>query len=559
MGIYKVKDKYLIFKGEKESEIRFRKELSELLLKEFGRNEHNAEEIALMIKYSLDFFVSKFKDICFSETFVRFYQHVFKFHEEATEAAYNHPHEDLSDDIPLTYIATYRRILKLIIETGCEVKMQNNEETNEEYTDRFKSKLSDLIYLGEMIYTCTSLYAEQSMIEDVADIYFDNYDLFVFSRRHHYDFIFEHMSQDINGQLGNTVIDDSGLSGFEDLQKAFKNCFDIDYSNVGHLIATIHEMNKLKGGDIVGVDWKTLTHNMETMFGTEIKKAEVFFSGLKLNNENKMDLLDCACKQYKLNRYLYKPVIIWNVDGEDYAFFGKSSWMESMYQLASNTIPWGKAHEEWMKNDCFKKYVHKKEDDHDGWLDDAVEKIIVKNEMKYERNLTRLIHNNGNTSFNIQGLGEIDFIILSEKSKTIFIVDCKHLVGRYDIPSQKNDYNVFTKGRKPYNETMKRKLEWFTSKKQLIEEHFQIKYDTKSIDLSNYDVEGIFIVNTPTLYMYNSEYRIYTIRQIKDVLMDEFIDPIFNIFIDEGDIEKMIRVNYPYFKKPEYKTIDIFE
>lgn len=558
MGVHKVKNKYLIYKAEKVSEVKYRKELSEMLITKFGKNPYGVEEVTLVLKDSLDYFINKFKEICHKETFVRFYQHVFKFHEQATEAAYNFPHQDLSVDISLSYLATYRRILKFILEMGCEVKMHNREETSREYKKRFESQLSDLIYLGEMIFMCTSFYAEQSMIEDVADVSFDDNGLFVFSRRHHYNFIFEHFNESAVKKLGNTVVDDSGLSGFEDLQKAIKDCLGIEYNNVGHLIATIHEMNKPKGGDMVGVEWKMLPLNMEAMFGTDLEQAELFFKGLTLDKNNKMDLLDCACKQYSLNRYLYKPIIVWNIDGKDYVLFGKHSWAETMFQLSSNAIPWGKAHFEWLKNKCFKDYVHSKEDDHDKWLDDAVESKLSFNDIKYDRNVKNIKNHSGSTSINVKGLGEIDFIIISKKTKTLLIVDCKHLVGRYDVPSQRNDYNAFTSGKKPYNETIKRKIKWFKDNIGIVQEHFQLKYDDPNISLVDYKVEGIFIINTPTLYMYNSEYRIYTIHQVEDVVLGKHSDPTFTVLVDEGHQEKIITVDYPYFRKPKYMEFDPF-
>lgn len=200
MGVHKVKDKYLIYKGEKTSEVKYRTELSSELISTFGNKVYNTEEITLAIRHSLEYFVSNFKEICHNETSIRFYQHVFKFHDQATEAAYNFPRQDLSQDISLSYLAVYRRVLKLIMEMGCEVKMHNDEKTIPEFKSRVEKLLSDLIYLGDMIFTCASLYAEQSMIEDVADISFNDEGLFVFSRRHHYNFIFEHLTENATVQ-----------------------------------------------------------------------------------------------------------------------------------------------------------------------------------------------------------------------------------------------------------------------------------------------------------------------------------------------------------------------
>jgi hypothetical protein len=269
--------------------------------------------------------------------------------------------------------------------------------------------------------------------------------------------------------------------------------------------------------------------------------------------------LDLACKPYKLNRYIYKPIIIWNIDGNDYALFGKNAWAETFIQFSSNAIPWGKAPEIWLKNKCFRKYVHKKEDDHDKWLDDAVEKKLSDNNIYFDRNVKVINHNTGNTSIDVQGLGEIDFIIASKATKKLFIADCKHLLGRYDIPNQRNDYNAFTSGKKPYNKTLKSKIKWFKDNISLVNQHLQKKYKKPEIDISKYTVEGIFIINTPTFYMYNSVYRIYDINQIENVVLGNHTDPSFTVVIDEDEHTKFLNIEYPYFKKPKYIKFDPFE
>ena len=556
MSIQVIKEKYIIFKADNTAEEKFRRELSSLIIGKFGKKEYSAEKTTEIISFSLDYYIARFKEICLNETSVRFYQNIFKFHEQSIEIVYKYSDErsDRDSEIDFNYIAKYRRILKYILEIGCEVKMHNKESTDSALKARIESKLNDLLFLGDMILTCVSLYAEQTMIEDVNEVQFEH-DLYIFTRKHHYDLIFQHIKDEFGGQLTKAVVDETELAGLVDLKKALKNCFNIDYQNVGHLIALIHEQNESKGGDVVAVSWDTFSYNLTTMFGVSSENSDLFFKGLTLNSSNKMSLLDLACKPYKLNRYLYRPIIVWNIDGEDYALVGKNSWSETFIQLASNSIPWGKAPEEWLKNKCFKKYVHEKEDAHDKWLDDAVENKLIKNKIHYDRNLKSI----NSVDINNEEVGEIDFIIVSQELKKILIVDCKHLLGRYDTPNQRNDYSAFVSGKKPYNQTLERKVNWFDKNKQLIQDHFDKRYHKAFIDIMDFEIEGIFIVNTPTLYMYNSIYRIYSIVQIEDVFLGKHVDPTFTLLIDEHDKSGILKVNYPYFKKPEYKIVDPFE
>lgn len=546
MGILKVKEKYFIFNRSIKSEEKFRVELSRLIHKEFGQGPFKKQaDVQKIIQFSLEYYISNFKEICQKETALSFYQYVFFLHEQATELAILFSNEDLSSEISREYLAKYRRLLKFILETACEVRMKS--KTSNKPKKRFHSILNDLLILGEMIFNCVNIYAEQTMVEDAINLNFDKDDLYVFNRNHHYNRLFKYFNQDLVAHLSCTIIDQDGIA---DLKRNLEDCLGINYEQVSHLIADIHKQNESLGGETVGVSYDALTSNLNRMFNVPIEAANNFFDGLKLDKSNKMDLLDLACKPYKLNRYLYKPIIIWNIDGDDFAFFGKWSWMESILQYTTNAIPWGKAPKSWMSNSCFKKYVHKKEDEHDKWLEDFVEKILLKNSILYDRNVKTLKNKNNFVSIDTDGLGEIDFIILSEPERKIFISDCKHLLGRADLVNQKNDYNSFSLGSKnaeSYNQKLERKVNWFNKNKTIIQNHFRHKYDKPELTITNFSIEGIFIINTPTFYMYNAKYRIYTAYQIEKVILGTYSDPTFTIF--DGDSGCYI-IEYPFFKKP---------
>jgi len=322
------------------------------------------------------------------------------------------------------------------------------------------------------------------------------------------------------------------------------------------MIASIDEKLKAKGDDN-GVNWETYIFNMEQNLSIPRASSEQFLGGLRLDKTNKMELLDLACKPYKLDRYLYKPLLIWEVDGKEYSFLGINAWTEAILQYATNAIPWGKAPQEWMKNACFKKYVHDKEDSHGDWLENSLEEIIKDLKFPYDRNVKNLTHVKGSTNIDVEGLGEVDFIVASKHTKRIYIIDCKHLLSRYDMANQRNDFNAFVKNKKSYNETMSKKVEWFQDNKELLIEHILEKDDSQSSEINNYNIEGIFIINTPTIYMYNSEFRIYTISQIKDVFLDKHKDIDFVIVEDEEN--KAYRIGYPYFEIPDELTFELIE
>jgi hypothetical protein len=299
---------------------------------------------------------------------------------------------------------------------------------------------------------------------------------------------------------------------------------------------------------------------MEEWFKVDYQIAHDFFKGLTLTNENRMPLLDLACKPNNLNRLLYKPIIIWNVNGKEFAVVGKNIWTETMIQYATNAIPWGKAPEEWMKNKKFRSFVNRKEDDHDKWLDDAVEEILKTTNSFYDRNVKKLDTNDGFVNIDVKGLGEIDFIIVAPDLKKVLLMDCKHLMTRYDTPNQKNDFNNFTissKKRKSYNETILNKVEWFRQNQKILISYCH-KLTNNSINVAEYELEGVFLINTPTLYMYNSDFRIYCIKDLKSVIDGDYHDQTFIIHTEDDDQIQLLKVEYPYFQKPTYAVIDPF-
>lgn len=550
MALHLINKKYKVYKGEKWAESSFRKELSQKLLKGFGRGPFTQDQITEIVKISLEYYSNKFISLCQKETAFYFYQSVLMFHEDAVELVLD-DHELDSDVVTMKYLAMYRRILKWIMETGCEVEMKIID-VKQGARQEVEHWLDQLLFLGDMIMTCVTVYAEQGMIEDVGEIYFDKNDLYVFSRRHHYNMIFNHIIHESGNQYEKQVHDEDGI---EDLQHALEKHLGVNYESQGNIIASIKEQ---LGDFPQGFNWDALPENLERHFGIPYSQGERFFRGLTLDKHNKLSLIDVACKPGNLNRMLYKPIVIWKVNGKDWAVLGPNTYTEAIIQYATNAIPWGKAPAEWMSVPGFKEYVHSKEGLHDKWLDDAVEEILKSSNVLYSRNIKKLSTKSGPINIDVKGLGEIDFLIAAKDVKKIYIVDCKHLVTRYDAASQKNDFNAFTKSSrktKSYNEKMANKVGWFKQNTELVTEHFGLEQKS----LIDYSVEGIFIINTPTIYMYNSKFRIFVVDQISAVLSGTFQDHTFIHHEYFDGHTKFLKIDYPYFRKPGHLKIDPFE
>ncbi|MCD4774298.1 MAG: NERD domain-containing protein [Bacteroidales bacterium] len=539
MGVQKVHN-IVIYKHNYGYENSYRQELSSLLIKKFKKRLiDKQDEVRFVIKYSLNYFIEQFKKVCASENSLSFYQNILFLHDQATELAYKHCESPLNSKIDFHYISKYRRILKFIIEQTCENNLISGENSSAYLIDRIQDSLDEFMYLGEMIMMCTELFAEQDMIEDLAQISFDENDCFVFSQKHHYKKAFKNIViEEWGTHLEKEAVDKNAIDDFKII---LKSAFDINYDDVGSLIATIHEKFKDNAGIYTGFNWDTLTYNLKELYNVPIEKSEVFFNGLSLNKHNKNTLEKMASKPYLINKYLYRPIIIWNVDNKDFAFLTKYAWSESTIQLTTNAIPWGKAPTEWMQNKIIKKYVHNKEDNHDTWLDDKLEETLKNNDVIFERNIKNI---NGQSIVSIPG--EIDFIVISKKLLTIFVVECKHLLGRYDMQNQKLDYSNFvtSNNNKSYNNQLARKLKWINKNIQEVEKHFNLK-------LNKYRIKGCFVINTATFYMYNSDYRLYTVKQFDKVLNKNFTDKEF--IFKSNNMKYTVR--FPYFRIPEYYQI----
>ena len=552
MKPYKING-FTIYKGNAAAEPIYRKELSQILLNELGKGPYSDHEIARKaVTKAYNYYCDKFIELCHSETSVRFYQFVLSQHEQAVEVALFAERNEYPVGIDKEYVAVYRRVLKWILEQACDIKLLNQENTDDAFLKRTLGKLNELWFLGDMIFSCAYYYAEQDMIEDVMEVVFDSSDQYVFQHKHHYDFVVDQIQQSYGAHSIKHVVDEKAVP---DLKADLEKCFGIKYEYCTSVIAAIHKANESRGGQYVGFGWESLPLSAEAMFGANPDQARIFFKGLTLSKTNKLNLHELACKPNSMFRYMYRPITIWNIEGEDFAVVGKKAFSEAIIQLSTNCIPWGKAPDEWMVNACFKNYVHSKEDEHDTWLDDEVESRLKAEGLKYHRNITSIKGQNVNINLLQNGVGEIDFIIVNHAQKMVHVVDSKHLQGRYDMMTQKNDFSNFTKI-KGYNEQIKRKLDFVTLHLPEIDHHNKAVFGAGEPSIVSYKTDGFFIINTPTFYMFNSDYRIYTVDVFIDLIAKKLKDPIFDVVVENSGKAVSLQITYPYFKKPSYKLAD---
>lgn len=541
---------FIILKGIKAAEPKFRETLSKFIISKYGKDPYPTDIITEILFFCRNYYISEFEKILNNEKSYSFYKEMVWMHEQVTNLRHSDHFKNLPEEIDKSYIAEYRRILKMIIEQGCYVDMFNGEKRDLKFKERIYPIINDLLFLGKMLIGVSESIAEQGMIEDAIDISFDKNNLYVFSRRHHYEFIFKHIGHTQENENPVYIIDDNGRVDFK---KAVLESFGIDYDKIWQTIILVMEHFKLKYGDCVSAEQNGFLRDIENYSETPVVSIEKFLSGMTLTKENKMILTEFIRKPHSLNKYLYRPFLLWTINQKKYYVFGTASLFEAESSLYLNAIPWGKVPTEWTDIASFIKYKNRKHLEHDKWLDDNVENSIKSTGLIYQRSVKKLITKKQSYSLEIKDLGEIDFLIISPNVNKVFIAECKHLQGRYDMVNQKEDHDHFTKDGKDkcYDSRLNLKIKWLTENKAILEQHLQLRFKEPNLSLEDYQIEGVFFINTPTFYMYNSDLRIYTFEQVVDVITGKHTDPVFSCTVDEEDRNIFYSIKYPYFRKPK--------
>ena len=89
--------------------------------------------------------------------------------------------------------------------------------------------------------------------------------------------------------------------------------------------------------------------------------------------------------------------------------------------------------------------------------------------------------------------------------------------------------------------------------RDLLKTHFELTYPdaTKSIDWRNIEIVGEYYINTPTFYMYCSDYLLIAAGDLDRHLDGEIIYPDLAIIGEKNGFDTFAMVKHPYFNPPE--------
>lgn len=519
-------------------------ELSAEIIELYGNNPiQDPIIVEQVLLHSFAYYCSKFREILEAETNFQFFRYVFFLHEESqklvtkTMDGFKLP-ESISNDF-----ASYRRILKLILEQGCDNDLTWGNTPSKEEVAIMDEQIQRLVYLGTWMYQFAEFVAYQKMIEEAHIIEFED-DEMTIAWQYHYGVVYKKFFPTLLADYEKAAVDEDSV---EQLKEAINQRYGINYDFAGGQIFEIKKHHNAERPELQPIEPYVLPLNLVAHTGVDTESAEQFYNGLSLSRTNKMSIEDAILKPYSTERYMFRPILIYEIDGVQRALVGEQKFRESIYVLATNALSWNTIPSDWRENIEMLRFMSQKGNEHDKILEDKIEAIILEKKLLYCRNIKSFKQpgkQNVNVNIDNHLAGEIDYIIVNDELKTIFVADSKYNKARYEAVGYRTDNKNFID---KYEPQLERKVNWVSENKQILQEHLKIIYNRDDIDLAEYNVQGVFFINTPTFYMFNGKYKAITLAQTANYLDGKYAYPAVSYENQQGQTSI---INHPYFTKP---------
>lgn len=438
--------------------------------------------------------------------------------------------------------AASRRILKIILEQSCKVNLVGTPNFYNEIQVNFNSYteyLEELLYIGSWCYILSEFVSRSQLFPSSIGLKYEDGGLSILTYQPFpelFNFVFEEKEK----HNSDVVLSDS-INGFIKLLKAV---FNVDYNNLSSFVNRQIE-NPIYRFGLNNIN--SIIEELHSELQYDKDFSTVFYNGLKINKNNCLNIEDCFLKNQHENRHVFRPILELFIDGEIYHMIGRNKWIESLTLLSTNSFPFGQFPSEWKVYPSIKDFVNEIDNTHDKILEDPIKELLKKAGRIFDSNIES-IEQPQNDNISIKNtVGDIDILFLDEKYKIIYVCECKHNRSRFDLNNWKRDYSNF---KSKYENQLERKANWVKDNTIVLENHLKLKNPERTdLDISQFETRGIFIINAPTIYMFNGKYRAFTISDIKDLLNEQYVDVTFK-FTNESS-GKTIIVEYPYFDNLE--------
>lgn len=532
-------DGHILISYDTTSRDNYWRKLSEHIISIYGQNKiRNRKLVKQILLDAFDFLIKELKEIIGEEKGFGFYLYVFWLHEQSIELYFKQLEGYKLKKIDKSEFARYRRILKLILEQGCDLEFEWPQKPTSQEVLRMDKKIQDILYLGCWAYHLADNIAYQRMIEDCYFIFFDEGSFFGVDYKYHYGQAYEvTVKTAVKDYSKGTMDQDAMLQ----LATSLKNCLSVDFAFSRHQIQEIKKFHSPDGSILQTIEPYVLPLNLEAN-GTPKDDAELYYKGLTITRNNKLPLEEVIRRPYSMERYFFRPVLVYTIEGVARALVTLNKFDESFMVIATNAIHWNAMPAEWLQKPCLRDFMNLKGNEHDKILENEIALKISKLQLPFDQNIESILRPGQNNLNIVANPGEIDFIIVNSVLKKIFIGEAKYNRARYEGVGYSADYPKFL----VYEKKLTDKVKWAYQNIVLIQDHLKIKNGLQNLNLQGYTIEGIFLINTPTFYMFNGKFKAITLNKIEGYLAGTFDYPSYHI---ETDDMQMI-FNHPYFKKP---------
>lgn len=512
--------------------------LSDHVTEKFGDTEiSEPSAVQETFKECFQILGGKFTELILSQKLASFYLFVHNFHENSLELSEKQLN---GQKLPIdeSEFAVIRRVLKIIIEQGCANDLIGCPSFRQETDDKrleFTKYLEELLYLG---YLCIEVSDHIAMCQLFPkSIGFQVKEkLLNFYIYPPYKFVYEYIEKDIPKHNSSVEVTNV-IKEFLDI---WKKDLGVDYGILGSII---FEQEKNYNYRFLVTKFATLIDTVVEDYNYDRDIVQDFYSGLMISKENKLSFEDCILRRQDIRRYLYRPIVKLNIDKAEYCLFGKYKWIESFISITSNALPFGVCPVEWKKYKPISTFVKYLQNTHDKILEDPAIYLLTQKGIKHDRNVNSIKNKKGNNiSILKKGIGEMDIVFLDEMEKSIYVCECKHNRSRFDYFNWRRDYHNF---KKSYEAQLCNKVNWTSENKILLLDHIEIKYATRIENKEDYVTKGVFIINAPTIYMYDCLYPTLTLHNFEELINGKYESAQF-IYTDENENEHIIKL--PYFQ-----------
>ena len=506
-----------------ENEV-FSKELNTLLSQTFlNRNLNETSTVAELLKVSFKFIEDKFMELINLQTEASFFLFVHNFHENSC-ALWERKIQKLPVDIQGHELSTVRRVYKIILEQGCKLELVGTTSFQKQIFDKrfeYLSILEDLLFLGSWaihfseFISKNKLYSKSVSVELKDDTYINKIDP-------NFEAVINHYQEQLDDHNKDVVI----CQTLEELKEIFSISYNIDYDTIFSFIENKKEYR------VSFSKLEDFINNLSENHKYDIKTLNLIFNGLTIHKDNAMSFENCIIRNQEINRYICKPLMILFVDKQPLYLVGYHKWKESLTYLSYNCFPFGIYPLEWKDLLEVKQFMSDKNNKHDKVLENALINILNQNNYKNDNNVGSIFINKGKSIpiRKLKGVGEIDLIFIDELKKKLYICECKHNRSKFDFAGWYRDHMSF---KKDYEAQLLGKINWAKDNVNIILGHLENKYKVGIDNKEEYTIEGIFLINAPTLYIYDSVYPTYTIYLFKKWLLEK---EILSQFILENSV-----------------------